>query len=175
MNAMPSEVLNAIDSFTKFAEGVPADDATCNSIIAVLESLFKQEWDDEPQSPYNEFRKYPWDVPPGQCHYCDLGIPFKVGENHYVQISVSYADADDASGTLCLEAAFRTRPAQWGMPIEARDFAKTPEGLRQMIAWVKAAAKDLKVRGLCPKCNAALRIPTADYCAKCCLGASVDL
>ena len=173
MNTMPSEVLNAIDSFTRFAEGVPADDATCNSIIAVLESLFKQEWDDEPQSPYNEFRKYPWDVPPGQCHYCDLGIPFKVGENHWVHMQVCY-ERPCGGDTLCLEAAFRTIDVL-GMLIEARDFAKTPEGLRQMIAWVKAAAKDLKVRGLCPKCNAALRIPTADYCAKCCLGASVDL
>ena len=37
--SLPAEVVSTIQSYHMFAEGVPADDATCNAIIEVLKSL----------------------------------------------------------------------------------------------------------------------------------------
>ena len=40
MTAVPKEVIRAIQSFNSFAEGVPADDATCFAIMRVLKERF---------------------------------------------------------------------------------------------------------------------------------------
>ena len=62
-------------------------------------------------------------------------------------------------------------------PIGSMDAPPNPNGLRQLVCWVKAAAKDLQARGPCPKCREqpGLRLPAADYCARCSLKASFEL
>ena len=85
----------------------------------------------------------------------------------------SHRDPDDTSSAPQLVVYLRDVREY----IAHKVFPVTPDGLRELIAWVKAVAKDLKERGVCPKCpgQATIRLPTADYCARCSLKLALGL
>ena len=61
-------------------------------------------------------------------------------------------------------------------PLIRGDFA--PDGLREVLARTKAYTKDLRERGVCPKCpgdNKNLRCPSADFCEICCFKEALGL
>ena len=105
-------------------------------------------------------------------------VPLEVSERHFVEIDYS-PGSDDDSGEVC--AVFRTK-RQWRegeVDCGNQWFSKpaTPEGLRDLIGTVRKMAKDLRARGVCPRCpdpaSAFLRVPTADFCPPCCLAAAI--
>ena len=56
--------------------------------------------------------------------------------------------------------------------------AFTPEGLRKVLGLTKMYAKDLKERGLCPKCEGEhknLCLPSTDFCEICCFKVALGI
>ena len=173
--SLPAEVVSTIQSFGMFAEGVPADDATCNAIIEVLKSLDNQSLGNG-ESPYCHFSEVNWNVDDDRRGQIANGIPLEVNADIYVEFDMGYDEAAEGPENRTLCACFRLKKNICN-PIMHKDVPVTCDGLRELLAWVKVAAKDLQLRGPCPKCprHPSLRIPTADYCARCCLQAAIEL
>ena len=78
-----------------------------------------------------------------------------------------------------LEARFKrqAQPSGQGIAPVLTD-AFTPEGLRKVLGLAKMYAKDLRERGLCPKCEGEhknLRFPSADFCEICCFKVALGI
>ena len=78
-----------------------------------------------------------------------------------------------------LDARFREKSKPDGpgiAPVLTDEF--TPEGLRKVLVLAKMYAKDLRERGLCPKCEVEhknLRFPSAEFCEICCFKVALGL
>ena len=169
MQSIPQGVTQMISSFNDFAPGVPADDATCLHIIEVLKNLDDGEMQGE--SPYESFSLHTWGG--GSC---GGGIPFSVNDDTFVVFDMGFDEGEEYPDNRTLQACFRFK-ADSSMPFIKQDKPVTPDGLRDLIAWAKTVAKDVKERGLCPNCpgKATIRLPTAEYCAQCSLKLALGL
>jgi len=151
----------------RFAEGVPADDATCNAIIEMLKAI-----SDDENSPFYKATVANWNENDGSPYHGGQDVPVAVSEEHFVEIG--FYSNEEGPGELF--AFFRTK----AHPDQCNQYHSkkaTPEGLRDLIVDVRKMAKDLRARGVCPRCpnpaTAFLRSPAADYCPRCCLAAAL--
>ena len=148
-----------------FADGVPADDRTCRSIIEMLASLAD---DDDSASPFRALAAAKWALPDGGHYNGGYDVPIEVSAEHFVEIG--YRDRQK-EGTV--QATFRSKACPNDRHLTLVKPA-TPEGLRDLLGCVRELKTDLRKRGLCPRCLAFLRLPTAEFCPGCCLKAALD-
>ncbi len=135
-----------------FERGVPADDATCVRMM-------------------RELRR------------CEDGLPLRISQEFSVElvflISPMAHDltADHESEVECdaygeEEEALQAYFSASERFLDTLRGRATPDGCRQFIRDLRAAARALKENGLCPKCpdraTASMRLPHAAFCAKCC-------
>ena len=136
-------------------QGVPADDATC---VRLMKELRRHTGDcDEITVHISDEFSVELALLPG-------GIAREFAEDHDSDIECdAYGEQEEM-----LEAWFQSTTRGLDR-IRGR---ATPDGCRQFIRDVRAAARALKQKGLCPKCpdeaTASMRLPRADFCAKCC-------
>ena len=164
-----SAIAETILGMNRFAAGVPADDATCNAIIGMLKGLSDGDYD----SPFRSATVATWQGNDGPPYRGGQDVPFAVTEDHFVEIG--FYTKEEGLGDLV--AFFRTK-AQPTFCNQYHTKPATPEGLRDLIVDVRKMAKDLRARGVCPRCSdpatAFLRLPAADFCPRCCLAAAID-
>ncbi len=154
MNADLSAVAVAAPTTTArfFERGVPADDATC---VRMMRDVRRRDpWPLRISEKFSvELSVMPGDVvqdlavDPGRDLECD-----------------AYGEKDEALVAYFAEAGHRHLDT-----LRAR---ATPDGCRQFVRDVRAAARTLREKGLCPKCPdqamASMRLPHASYCGRCC-------
>lgn len=154
-----SAIAETILGMNRFAAGVPADDATCNAIIGMLKGLSDGDYD----SPFRSATVATWQGNDGPPCRGGQDVPFAVTEDNFVEIG--FYTKEEGLGDL---VAFFRAKAQHESCNQYHTKPATPEGL----------AKDLRARGVCPRCpdpaTAFLRSPAADFCPRCCLAAAID-
>ena len=169
--AMLSPVSVVISAMLSFAKGVPADDRTCRSIIDMLASLA----DDDSTSPFRALAAARWTLPDGGRYNGGYDVPIEVSADHFVEIGYRgeryYKGDRQKDGTV--QATFRSKACPNDRHLTLVKPA-TPEGLRDLLGCVRELKTDLRKRGLCPRCLAFLRLPTAEFCPGCCLKAALD-
>ena len=135
-----------------FQQGVPADDATCIRLMKGLRSHDRQLLTVRISDEFSVNLSFL----PGGCALEDAFY------HDHIECD-AYGEQEEA-----LEACFRST---------TRDLDKitgraTPDGCRQFIRDVQAAARALKEKGLCPKCPdkamASMRMSHCAFCASCC-------
>ena len=138
-----------------FQHSVPADDATC---IRLMKGLRSHEGDRGRELTVrisDEFSVVLLFLP-GGCAREDA-------EYHDHIECDAYGEQEEA-----LEACFRSTTRD----LDKITHRATPDGCRQLVRDVRAAARALKEKGLCPKCpdeaTASMRLPHCAFCAKCC-------
>ena len=157
MSQLGEDLTNIIASFNELGPGVPASDRVCQALLAVLTTQWV--FDEEAQSEYE--------------------LQFKISADFTLELSRSERESQNGSWKPMLEARFRrqAQPSGQGIAPVLTD-AFTPEGLRKVLGLVKMYAKDLRERGLCPKCEGEhknLRFPSADFCEICCFKVALGI
>ena len=153
--------------YTHQGPGVPASDRVCQALLDVLTAQAQQTHDDGVETPwvYNAEAEN------------EHELQFKVSEVYTLEVSRTERDDRGGDWRPMLEARFREKSSGRGIaPVLTDEF--TPEGLRKVLVLAKMYAKDLKERGLCPKCEAEqknLRYPAADFCEICCFRVALGL
>ena len=169
MYPLGEDLTNIIASFNELGPGVPASDRVCQTLLAVLTTQWQQThncgvetpwvYDEEAQSEYE--------------------LQFKISADFTLELSRSERESQNGSWRQMLEARFRrqAQPSGQGIAPVLTD-AFTPEGLRKVLGLAKMYAKDLRERGLCPKCEGEhknLRFPSADFCEICCFKVALGI
>ena len=178
MEKIAPDVVRAIEAFNEFAPGVPATDKLCAALLEVLEAQWKQTRDgvDTPWVHSKEAKDDYALVFQITDDYC-----FKIGkretEDGECAIEVTFYYKHTLSQAPSIPQTFYPKRALLQVPPLIRgDFA--PDGLREVLARTKAYTKDLRERGVCPKCpgdNKNLRCPSADFCEICCFKEALGL
>jgi hypothetical protein len=145
---------NVLQMARFFAPGVPADDATC---VRMMRELRRREDHGGIMLRISKEFSVALVLLPG-----GLARHFAMDDGSDIECD-AYGEEEEM-----LEATFEATTRRVGT-IRGR---ATPEGCRQFIRDVRAAVRALKEKGLCPMCSdratASMRLPRADFCAKCC-------
>jgi hypothetical protein len=139
-----------------FQQGVPADDATCVRLMKELRRHVAETEGEELTVRISDEFSIELALLPG-------GVAREAAEALGSDIECdAYGEQEEA-----LEAWFRSTTRG----LDRITGRATPEGCRQFIRDVRAAARALKEKGLCPKCpdeaTASMRLPHCAFCAKC--------
>ena len=152
---------NVLQMARFFARGVPADDATC---VRMMREVQKCRGGPSGDLTFRISEKFSvvLVVMPGYVVQ-DLKM------DHESDLECdAYGEKDEA-----LVAEFHENAGSSGhRRLDTLRALATPDGCRQFVRDVRAVARTLREKGLCPKCTdqamASMRLPHASYCGKCC-------
>ena len=152
-----------------FEQGVPADDDTCVRMMRALPCSSRGRIHINISAEFSVDLLF---VDAGLARCYDDHVPSDANAVN------PYPDCD-AYGTdeKALGAFFYQRLENGNREVGSIRARATPDGFRWFIRDVRAAARSLCDRGLCPKCTdratASMRIPRANYCAGCCIAVAI--
>jgi len=148
---------NVLQMARFFARGVPADDATC---VRMMREVRKCSGD----LTFRILEKFSVDLA-----VMPDGVVQDLATDHESDLECdAYGEKDEA-----LVAEFHENAGSSGhRRLDTLRARATPDGCRQFVRDVRAVARTLREKGLCPKCTdqamASMRLPHASYCGKCC-------
>ena len=169
MAHLGQDLTNMIASFNELGPGVPASDRVCQALLDVLTTQWQHFSDDGVETPWVHDEEA----------QNEGELQFKISADFALELSREEHESQNGAWKPMLEARLRrqARPSGPGIAPVLRD-AFTPEGLRKVLTVAKMYAKDLKERGLCPKCQGEdknLRFPSADFCEICCFKVALGI
>ena len=152
-----------------FEQGVPADDDTCVRMMRALPDSSRGEIHINISTEFSV-----------SLSFLDAGLARDFDDNGIGDPDEAnpYPDCDAyGADEKALRADFYQRLENGNREVGSIRARATPDGFRQFIQDVRAAARSLCDRGLCPKCpdraTASMRIPRANYCAGCCIAVAI--
>ena len=157
-----------------FAAGVPADDRSCEQLIALLQWL--EADGDKPTRNPDQVAMSTTVFSDGVKYDGITKVPIEISTDFF--LTICFLESGYlANDHLELNVYQRRRAADGDRLLWSDLLEPSPTGLRDLLRVARRIATDLRKRGLCGRCpdreSAFIRLPGADYCRRCCLAAAV--